>query len=110
MSSGLECEFFEPSPGVWYYALQDGSCPHDYNDWRDFATAYGPFSSQDEANQHLRDNHCNPGGSYSTDFSDMSRMKDKKVYEVLVKECAEREERRKKEARNHSYHGFRRAY
>jgi hypothetical protein len=62
MSTGLECEFIEFKPDTWYYVLQDGSCPVQCWDWREFATAYGPFTSYERANQHLRDNHANPGG------------------------------------------------
>jgi len=62
MSSGLECCFFEPSLGNWYYALQDWSCPVGAWDWREHATAYGPFADNEAAIAHLRRNHANPGG------------------------------------------------
>lgn len=64
MSTGRECTFFMHDNKA-YYLLQDGSCPVDAWDWREYATCYGPFNDIDEAMQHLSDNHANPGG-YST--------------------------------------------
>jgi len=65
MSTGFNCYFTEVTPGEWFYALQDWDCPVGAWDWREFATAYGPFKSMEEARDHLRQNHANPGG-YST--------------------------------------------
>jgi hypothetical protein len=62
MSTGLECEFRERKPGEWYYVLEDWDAPKCAWDWREYATAYGPFASEDDANGHLSDNHANPGG------------------------------------------------
>lgn len=63
MSTGLECMFIEPKPNRWYYVLQDWSCPVGAWDWREYAKAYGPFRSENAANEHLRRHHANPGGS-----------------------------------------------
>lgn len=62
MSTGLECEIVEVTPGEWFYVLQNWDCPVGAWDWREYATAYGPFGSEDEAEQHLSDHHANPGG------------------------------------------------
>ena len=63
MSTGLNCHFFEPEPGVWYYLLEDGNAPKQAWDWREFATAYGPFDDLIKAQTHLQEEHANPGGS-----------------------------------------------
>lgn len=62
MSTGYECEFVEVTPGEWFYVLQNWDCPVGAWDWREYATAYGPFKTEDEAEKHLSDNHANPGG------------------------------------------------
>jgi len=63
MSTGLACSFIEIQPGCWYYILQNWAAPAHARDWRKHATAYGPFDSFDTADQHLEDNHANPGGA-----------------------------------------------
>jgi hypothetical protein len=65
MSTGLECEFIEVKPGSWYYLLEGWDAPKMADDWREYANAYGPFQNVEEAQEHLRRNHANPGG-YST--------------------------------------------
>lgn len=62
-STGMECQFIEYKPGVWYYLLEDYGSPKGAWDWRENATAYGPFASWEAGNEHLRSNHANPGGS-----------------------------------------------
>jgi hypothetical protein len=62
MSTGLSCEFLEPKPGEWFYILERGSAPKSAWDWREFADAYGPFTSYPAAQKHLHQNHANPGG------------------------------------------------
>jgi hypothetical protein len=68
MSTGLECQIVEHAPKRWYYVLQDWDCPFDAWDWREYATAYGPFASQDAAITHLNRNHANPGGYWVKPF------------------------------------------
>jgi hypothetical protein len=63
MSTGLNCNLYERKPGEWYYLLERWDSPKGGWDWREYATAYGPFGTEDEAYDHLRDNHANPGGS-----------------------------------------------
>ncbi|MGW5657206.1 hypothetical protein [Streptomyces humi] len=62
MSTGLECELTEVEPGRWYYVLEDSDAPRNAWDWREYATAYGPFTSEQQAEEHLEKNHANPGG------------------------------------------------
>lgn len=62
MSTGLNCSFIEVKPGEWWYILEQGSAPKNAWDWREYADAYGPFTSEDLAKTHLRNNHANPGG------------------------------------------------
>ena len=62
MSTGLECDIIERNTGEWYYILQNWDCPAHCWDWREYATAYGPFATEEGAEDHLRRNHANPGG------------------------------------------------
>jgi hypothetical protein len=62
MSTGLECVFEEIAPHVWYYVLEHWDAPKQCWDWREYATAYGPFRSEDAAHAHLARHHSNPGG------------------------------------------------
>ena len=87
MSTGLECDFIEYEPGKWYYILQNGSCPRDAWDWREYATAYGPFGSEDAALGHLSRNHANPGGFSSTNYSPKNHavLEQDEVFQKLLK-------------------------
>ncbi len=55
MSTGLDCAFYEIKPGEWYYLLEQYISRDQYD-------AYGPFTTYEQANAHLHDNHANPGG------------------------------------------------
>lgn len=81
MSSGLECEFvkvdqdhtYSYADGStkalkkgWYYHLQNWTCPAGCMDWRDDATAYGPYDTEDIAHEHLSNHHSNPGGYWTS--------------------------------------------
>jgi len=72
MSSGLNCEYIEISPKTWYYILEDSDAPKNSWNWFEYASACGPFVSFDKAQDHLHENHSNPGGynkySYEKDF------------------------------------------
>lgn len=63
MSTGLQLEFIEQSPNVWYYVLEDYDCPEESWDWKDYATAYGPFDSLERAERHKDENSANTGHS-----------------------------------------------
>ena len=83
MSTGLECEFIEPQPGRWFYVLEDWSSPKGAWDWREYASAYGPFASQESARDHLQRHHANPGGWRVSNHQNF-RLDD--VYARLIKE------------------------
>ena len=70
MSTGYECEFIEPVKGSWYYILQRWDCPVGAWDWREYANAFGPFDSFDDAQEHRRTRQANPGGFDKILFSD----------------------------------------
>jgi hypothetical protein len=70
MSTGLNCEFNEVEPGRWFYVLEDWDAPKMAWDWREYATAYGPFPSYEAADDHLRRNHANPGGHNVNQYKD----------------------------------------
>lgn len=72
MSTGFECEFIEPLPDTWYYVLQNWDCPVGADNWREYATAYGPFPTEDDAHEHLHDHHANPGGYTVLSFTEYS--------------------------------------
>jgi hypothetical protein len=63
MSSSRTCDFYLATDGKWYvmlgdheYAYEDHQCIH-----------YGPFMSEEKADDYVRNNHSNPGGSCSDD-------------------------------------------
>lgn len=68
MSTGCECAVLKAG-GRWYYVLEHTNAPKNAWDWRENATAWGPFASSEAALEHLRRHHPNPGG-HSTDESD----------------------------------------
>ena len=59
-STGADCSFEEKQPGQWHYRLQQ----YPYGQTEDY-DEYGPFPTLDKAQEHLSDNHANPGGSYT---------------------------------------------
>lgn len=89
MSTGLECEIIEEAEGVWWYVLMNWDCPRGAWDWREYADAYGPFKTQDEAVDHLRDNHANPGGYSVGSYSNGSFTPDD-TFANLKAEAAKR--------------------
>ena len=62
MSTNSECSIIEVSTNKWFYILEDYNAPKNAWDWREHASAYGPFPSEEAAIKHLDDNHANPGG------------------------------------------------
>lgn len=62
MSTNSNCLFTQVKTNEWFYILEDYNAPKNAWDWREHATAYGPFSSLELAQKHLHDNHANPGG------------------------------------------------
>jgi hypothetical protein len=83
MSTGLNCCFCEVEPDKWYYLLEDWNSPKGGWDWREFATAYGPFTKLEQAHEHLHNEHANPGGSLTIPYEEGFKLD--KVLEDLVK-------------------------
>lgn len=84
MSTNSECHIFEYQPNQWYYLLQDWSCPHGAWDWREHASCFGPFNTDDAAITHLGRNHANPGGWWRMEYAE---FKTDEVYDKAVKEA-----------------------
>lgn len=57
------CLVIETSPDNWHYLIEDEGSPPDMWDWREKSTAYGPFTTRDDALDHRADNHANVAGS-----------------------------------------------
>lgn len=62
MSSGLNCEFIEFTPGNWYYVLEKWDAPREAFDWHEYASACGPFVSYEAATDYFCEHERNPGG------------------------------------------------
>jgi hypothetical protein len=88
MSTNNECEFFQwEKEGNWYYILEHYNAPKNAWDWREHASAYGPFTSQEQAQRHLDCNHANPG-SFSIDETVEDGTDT--ILKKLIDECAKR--------------------
>ena len=85
MSTGLNCGFIEVEVGKWYYLLEDSNSPKGAWDWREYATAYGPFGDLKAAQRDLFDEHANPGGYWVDPYSPERKMDE--VLEQLIKEA-----------------------
>jgi hypothetical protein len=90
MSTGCECAFIEATPGEWFYILEDYDAPKNAWDWREYAEAYGPFPTFDEARTHLRDTHANPGGWWEQKYDPAHPYKPDEVTARLFKEARNR--------------------
>lgn len=68
MSTNSECLFIEVRREQWYYLLEikpyddDDDEANDGHDWLEDAACHGPFTTFEQAHQHLSDFHANPGG------------------------------------------------
>jgi hypothetical protein len=87
MSTGLNCGFIEVSPGAWYYLLEDWNSPKGAWDWREYATAYGPFGDLERALEHLSDEHANPGGYWVDRYNPEKPRQLDEVLARLLKEA-----------------------
>ena len=84
MSTGLECYFLKrPKTGEWFYVLQSWDCPTCCFDWREYAKATGPFTTEEEAERHLHDNHANPGGSHTSEPEELDEVETKLVANAI---------------------------
>lgn len=79
MSTGLNCAIHEIEPNRWFYLLEMWNAPKCAWDWREYALAFGPFATLEGAEQHLSDNHANPGGYW------INRFDGEKPDEVLLR-------------------------
>tara|TARA_Y100000034_G_scaffold1017_1_gene1284 strand:+ start:6791 stop:7138 length:348 start_codon:yes stop_codon:yes gene_type:complete len=70
MSTNSECLFVEVEPKRWYLILEDYNAPKDAWDWKEYASAYGPFPSFEGAERYLSRNFANPGGYNKIDYHD----------------------------------------
>jgi hypothetical protein len=88
LSNQRECMIFENEPGEWYYALESDFADGNEHDWRDDASAYGPFATYDIACEHLASHHSNPGGHTMLEYAEFKGEKDS-VTDRLVADAAE---------------------
>jgi hypothetical protein len=86
MSTGCNCAFIEYEPGQWFYLLEHYHAPKNSWDWREHADCFGPFKSEEEAIEHLYNNHANPGGWSSFSYKPHYDANDP-VLARLVKEA-----------------------
>jgi hypothetical protein len=63
MSVSRRCVFFKAVDGQWYCTLGDEEYAYEDHE----CTTYGPFPSEEEADQYVSRNFSNPGGSCSDD-------------------------------------------
>lgn len=89
MSTNSNCEIIQVKPAEWYYILEHRHAPKDAWDWRVHASAYGPFESEDQAFEHLRKNHANPGGHWTIELPPGVLEKDLSDDELIRKLIAE---------------------
>lgn len=89
MSTGLECQVIQVEPDKWYYLLEDWNSPSGAWDWREYATAYGPFSDEAAALDHLHENHPNPGGHWSMPLEPGVERRDLSGDQTLAQRIAE---------------------
>lgn len=97
MSTNSECLFVQTKPNEWFYVLEQRSAPKNAWDWREYADAYGPFATEDEASEHLRNNHANPGGSCTEPLPEgvlERNMDDDNVLRDLIAEAPRNTRRR----------------
>ncbi len=64
MSTGLSCIIQQVSRNAWFYILEDWDAPKQAWDWREYASAFGPFVTQQAAEEHLERFQSNPGGHH----------------------------------------------
>lgn len=72
MSTNSNCNFYDVGR-KWFYLLEDSDTPKNAFDWRENARAYGPFPSEEAADDHLIENHANPGGTCNCGAVDLAK-------------------------------------
>ena len=92
MSTGLECEIITlVTTKEVYYLLQNWNCPVGSCDWHEYATAYGPFTDNGAAYNHLYHNHVNPGASTEYEYQPGTD----EAIDNLIAEANKKNERRR---------------
>jgi hypothetical protein len=79
MSTNNECLFIEMKPNKWFYVLENYNAPKNSWDWMEYARAFGPFTTEEQAETHLSKYHANPGG-----WSSQAYVKDRKISKTLA--------------------------
>ena len=87
MSTNVNCLFIEIEPAKWYYILEDYNAPKNSWDWREYASATGPFKTEETAHTHLRNNHCNPGGSGVQEYKEPIDLEKDTVLKELIEKA-----------------------
>ena len=64
-SMSRHCDIYKARDGKWYLELAD----NEYGEW-DEANTYGPFNSEEKADDYLSNNFSNPGGMGVDDSGD----------------------------------------
>lgn len=93
MSTNSECIIIEIEPAKWWYVLEDIHAPQNMSDWRKYATATGPFPTEEKALEDLDRYHANPGSFHTVEY-DPSYVPDD-VMKRLMKEHTERQTKRR---------------
>ncbi len=60
--SAKSCIYIENEDSTWFYLAENEDSPEDAWDWREYATAFGPFDSLEEAADHRVDNRPDVSG------------------------------------------------
>jgi hypothetical protein len=71
MSKSRGCFFYKALDQKWYVALNEDEYDYELGS----AVHYGPFNSEEDAEQYVRNGFSNPGGSSSDDSGDMPAPK-----------------------------------
>lgn len=95
MSTGLNCEFVcvycdeNSTRAEWYYILEHSSAPKNADNWREYASAFGPFATEDDADRHLSRHHANPGSSTTRHLlrKDLELIDSRATIKILLEEA-----------------------
>jgi len=64
-----ELQFVEVEGGDWFYILEERGAPKDAWDWMDYAEAFGPFKTYEEACDHEYRSRSDTSGSEIVTFA-----------------------------------------
>jgi hypothetical protein len=60
--SSKSCLYIEVEPDVWFYLAENEDSPEEAWDWREYATAFGPFDGLGDAMNHRAENRSDISG------------------------------------------------